>query len=673
MTAHSNKHAEMRILKLRELISQYRYHYHVLDESIMTEAAADSLKHELSQLEAKHPELITADSPTQRVAGAPSSGFTKVAHSVRMLSLNDVFDDTELTTWHTRLRKLLPDEDIEFFADIKMDGLACALVYEDGSLKLAATRGDGTTGEDVTDNVRTLESVPLRLRDDAFAVGRTEIRGEIVMYKSDFERLNKSLQEAGAKTYANPRNLAAGTIRQLDPRIVSQRRLHFRAYDILRDNPSKIPTNEYAYQKIRDLGLIASREAKTFTSVDTLMQYARYWENARLKLPFSTDGLVVKVNNRAQFARLGIVGKAPRGAVAFKYPAEQATTRLKDIFVNIGRTGAATPVAVLEPVRVAGTTVQMATLHNIDEIRRKGIKIGDTVIVHKAGDIIPEVIEPLVKLRDGSEIDFAMPTHCPECNTKLEKHEKEAVWRCPNVRCPARVATHIQHFASRGALDIDGLGEKNVAALLEAKLIEDAADLYALKKEQLIELDRFAAVSARKLVEAIADKCHPPLAKFIFALGIRHVGTQTAVDLANTFHSLQTISKVTVEELNEVDGIGVVVAESVAAWFSDADNQRLLEKFAAYGVEPASVAGIAKGSLSGKSFVITGSLQNFSRETAADKIRSLGGTFQSSVGKDTTYLVAGGAVGTSKLEKASKFGTKVIDEGELLTLLSKQE
>lgn len=670
MTAVSRAGAEQRIRKLREQIDQYRYHYHVLDESIMSEAAADSLKHELSQLEEQFPDLITPDSPTQRVAGEPASGFKKVKHGVPMLSLNDVFNEAELEAWVVRIRKLLPDEDITYFADIKMDGLACALVYEDGLLRLAATRGDGMTGEDVTANVRTLDSVPLRLRNDpVFAQGRTEIRGEVVMYKTDFEELNKGLEEAGAKTYANPRNLAAGTIRQLDARIVASRKLHFRAYDLLRDDPAEVPTNEFVYHKIRELGLIAGKDAATFSSTSELMQYADIWQDKRLKLPFNTDGLVVKVNDRQQFRRLGVAGKAPRGAVAYKYPAEQATTKLKDIFVSIGRTGAVTPVAMLEPVKIAGTTVEMATLHNEEEIRRKGVKIGDTVIVHKAGDIIPEVIAPLPKLRDGSERDFVMPTHCPECGTELVKPEKEAVWRCPNLKCPARVTTHIQHFASRAAMDIDGLGEKNVVALLEAGLIHDAADLYRLEKDQVLALDRFAEVSTTKLVEAIAHKKQPSLAKFVFALGIRHVGTQTAVDLANHFHTLENLSQAGLEELQSVENIGGVVAESVVAWFGDSDNQRLLEKFASAGVRPQPVEQVVGGLLSGKSFAITGSLESMSREEAADGIRALGGTFQSSVGKGTTYLVAGGSVGASKLEKAEKLGTEVIDEATLLKWL----
>ncbi|HSH17920.1 MAG TPA: NAD-dependent DNA ligase LigA, partial [Candidatus Saccharimonadales bacterium] len=439
--------ARERIEKLRQLIHDYRYHYHVLDESIMSEAAADSLKHELSQLEAEYPDLITPDSPTQRVAGAPSLEFVSVEHSQRMLSLNDVFDAEEVRAWEVRITKLLPGgAKLEFFVDIKMDGLACALHYEDGVLVRGITRGDGFVGEDVTANIRTIESIPLRLREaegyENFLRDRTEVRGEIVMYKADFEALNEQRARAGKPLFANPRNTAAGTIRQLDPGLVAGRKLYFRAYDMLRPDAtdqSELPTFAETYQTLRALGFLVNKEATVLSNVDELMRFAETWNQKRHDLPWGTDGLVIKVNDRALFARLGIVGKAPRGAVAFKYAAEQATTKVRDIFISIGRTGAATPVAMLEPVVVAGSTVQMATLHNEGEVRRKDIRVGDTVIVHKAGDIIPEVVEPLVTLRDGTEKPFEMPTHCPDCKTQLVKvKEKDAAWRCPNEACPSR-------------------------------------------------------------------------------------------------------------------------------------------------------------------------------------------------------------------------------------------
>ncbi len=666
-----------RAAKLRDLINDYRYNYHVLNKSIMSEAAADSLKHELSQIEAEHPELITPDSPTQRVAGEPLPGFKQIQHSSRMLSLNDVFNEAELEAWITRLKRQLPNlKELEFFMDIKMDGLACALVYQDGALVQAVTRGDGFVGEDVTMNVRTIESVPLRLRqtkdNKLFLRGRTEVRGEIIMYKKDFEQLNKHREKAGLPKFANPRNTAAGTVRQLDPKLVIGRPLHFHAYDLRRDNPSEVPAHEFAYKTLSDMGIIANSIAATTRDAKGLLKFYKKWETGRQKLPFNTDGLVIKVNDRRLYGRLGVVGKAPRGAVAFKYPAEQATTKVKDIFVSIGRTGSATPVAMLEPVVVAGSTVQMATLHNEGEVHRKDIRIGDTVIVQKAGDVIPEVVRPLTELRIGTEKKFVMPTHCPDCNTKLVKSKKEeAIWRCPNEACPSRAWKQIQHYASKDALDIEGLGEKNVIALIQAGLIKDAADIYKVTKEDLLKLDRFAEISASKLVKAIQDKKHPPLPRFIYGLGIRHIGTQTAIDLATHFKILNKLSNSTIDELSEVEGIGEVVAEAVIEWFEEPRNKRLLEKFEKFGVHPESAKEI-KGPLTGKNFVVTGSLDSMSREEAAERIRALGGTFQSSVGKETDFLVVGANVGENKLKKARDLGTKQVDEAQLLKIIGKK-
>ncbi|MEX2006822.1 MAG: NAD-dependent DNA ligase LigA [Candidatus Saccharimonadales bacterium] len=672
----NTKDIEARAAKLRELINDYRYNYHVLNRSIMSEAAADSLKHELSQLEEQHPELITPDSPTQRVAGEPLPGFKQIQHSSRMLSLNDVFNEDEVKAWINRIVRLLPSgTKLDFFMDVKMDGLACAIIYQDGVFTQAVTRGDGFVGEDVTANIRTIESVPLRLRADHefsnFLSGRTEIRGEVVMYKTDFAALNDQRDKAGLPSFANPRNLAAGTIRQLDPKLVAARPLHFHAYDVLRQDQSEIPTYELAYEVIRNLGVVANSTARVASSIAEIMKYANHWEDKRRKLPFNTDGLVIKVNDRSVYERLGVVGKAPRAAVALKYPAEQATTKLKDIFVSIGRTGAATPVAMLEPVVVAGSTVQMATLHNEGEVHRKDVRIGDTVIVQKAGDVIPEVVEPLLKLRDGTEKKFVMPQTCPDCGTKLIKSkETEAVWRCPNDSCPSRNWKRIAHFASKAALDIEGLGEKNVMALISAGLINDPADIYKITKEDLLKLERFADISAAKLVAAIAAKKNTPLPRFIYGLGIRHVGTQTAIDLANHFKTLDVLSNCTIDRLSEVEGIGEVVAEAIVEWFEQPSNQKLLHKFKSCSVEPEKGKEI-KGPLSGQNFVVTGTLESMSREAAAERIRSLGGNFQSAVTQETDYLVVGANVGASKLVKAKKFGTKQVDEQQLLKLVDK--
>ncbi len=671
----NKKQAAERAAALREQINDYRYHYHVLDESIMSEAAADSLKHELSEIEAQNPELITPDSPTQRVAGEPLPGFTQVEHSQRMLSLNDLFDREEVAAWIARVEKLAPGRKLEFFVDVKMDGLACAIVYQDGKYTQAVTRGNGFIGEDVTLNVATIDSVPYHLRPakgDAGKLlkGRTEIRGEIIMYKDDFEALNKKREAQGLPVFMNPRNLSAGTIRQLDPKLAAARPLRFRAYDIIRDNPGDVPTNKFAYEALRAIGVPANPQAKTVKSLDEIMVFAKEWETKRHGLPFNTDGLVIKLNDRSLFRELGVVGKAPRGAVAYKYAAEEATTVVKDIVISIGRTGAATPVAVFDPVVVAGTTVQHASLHNADEIARKDIRVGDTVIIFKAGDIIPQVQQVLLKLRPKHTKAFDMEAELARQYPELtfERPEGEAVYRVQGVTGLVLLKKAVQHYASKGALDIDTLGEKNVVALVDAKLVRDLADIYTLTKEQVLTLDRFADISATNLINAIQAAKTPQLARFIYGLGIRHVGSQTAIDLAEAFGSVDALAHATIDDLLAVDGIGAVVAESIVAWFADTDNQKLLEKFASLGVKPVFKSR-AKGPLHGKNFVITGTLEHMGRDIAAEKIRALGGTFQSSVGKDTTFLVVGQNVGAGKLKKAEKFGTKQISEADLLKMI----
>jgi DNA ligase (NAD+) len=664
-----------RAAKLRELINDYRYHYHVLDESTMSEEAADSLKHELAQIEAEHPDLITPDSPTQRVAGQPLPGFTQIRHTTRMISLNDVFSREEVEAWMERTRKLLPGEPMEYFVDVKMDGLACSLTYIDGELTQAVTRGDGLVGEDVTMNVRTIDSVPIHLRETtkhkAFLKGRTEIRGEVIIYKKDFEELNKRRAKENQPLYANPRNTAAGSIRQLDPKLAAARPLRFRAWELLRDDPTEVPTNMAAYDIIRDLGLAANNQAEVFQNVDQIMEFAGRWEHMRLALSFNTDGLVIKINNREQFARLGVVGKAPRGAVAYKYAAEEATTVVKDIVLSIGRTGAATPVAVFDPVQVAGTTVQHASLHNADEIARKDVRVGDTVIIFKAGDIIPQVSRVLPELRPKNAHKFDMIKELQRQYPELEfvRPEGEAVYRVKGATGKLLLKKAVAHFASKGALDIDGLGEKNVIALVDAGLVHNLADIYTVTKEQLLELDRFAEISATNLVTAIADRRTPELPRFIYGLGIRHVGQQTGIDLAEHFGALGKLQHATLDELMLVEGIGDTVAESLLAWFADPDNEKLLAKFEELNVNP-HYESHARGPLHGKSFVITGALEQLGRDEAAEKIRALGGTFQSSVGKDTSYLVVGKNVGESKLAKARKLGTTQLTEDELLKLIN---
>ena len=663
-----------RASELRKLLGQLSHEYHVLDTPSTSDAIYDGLMAELKQIEAENPDLITPDSPTQRVGGTPLAAFRKVRHSSRMLSLNDVFAVSEVEAWAERVRKLSGVTNIEYFADVKMDGLACALIYEDGLLVTAVTRGDSFVGEDVTQNIRTIPNVPLRLQEVAgyehLTKGRTEIRGEVVMLKANFERLNERQIKEGKPAFANPRNLAAGTIRQLDSRLVAERPLTFIAYDLLRDNPGDVLTNGYAYEALSAIGVRRNKQASVFTNLTDVLAFIQHWAEDRHDLPFNTDGLVVKVNNREIFTSLGIVGKQPRAAVAYKYPAEQATTIVKDIVISIGRTGAATPVAVFDAVQVAGTTVRHASLHNADEIARKDIRIGDTVVIYKAGDIIPQVEQVVLELRPKGTKPFsykdALKQQYPEL--EFERQGDDVVYRVKGSSGDLMLKRSIEYYASRGALDIDTLGEKNVVALVDAGLVKDIADIYHLTFDELVQLDRFAEISALKLLDAIAAKKHPKLEKFILGLGIRHVGTQTAIDLAKHFESIDALAIASIEELEEVDGIGTVVAESIVAWFADEDNTALLQKFTDLGVTP--VYSAVTGVLDGQSFVVTGSLESMSRDEAAEKIRGLGGVFQSAVAKDTNYLVTGGKVGASKLAKAAKYGVTVIDEAQFKKLLN---
>lgn len=674
MELHRRNRNQYRVRELRDLLNKYSYEYYVNDKPSVSDAIYDSLMDELKKIESSNPELITIDSPTQRVGNKLLDGFQKVRHQRRMVSLNDVFDKSEIEAWIKRTDKLMPGQRHEFFTDIKMDGLACALIYANGVLAQAVTRGDSFVGEDVTNNVRTIKNVPLRLHEapgfEQFLRGRTEIRGEIVMLKRDFEELNKKQKALGQPEFANPRNLAAGTIRQLDPALVAARPLHFRGYDVLRDDDSEIPTNSFAYDTLTALGITCNRQASVFTNLADVMNFVNNWDEKRHDLPFNTDGLVIKINDRALYDSLGMVGKNPRGAVAYKYAAEEATTIVRDIVISIGRTGAATPVAVFDPVVVAGTTVQHASLHNADEIARLDVRRGDTVVIFKAGDIIPQVQTVLKELRaaDSKPIDYSAELARQYPELEFVRPAGEAVYRVKGLTGPLILKRALAHFASKGALDIDTLGEKNVEALVEAGLVNDLADIYKLTKDDLLQLQRFAEISAQKLIDAIADKKYPNLERFLYGLGIRHIGAQTAIDLANRFESIERLALATIDKLREVDGVGEIVAESVVAWFADEDNMKLLQKFADLGVAPQF--NKKSGRLAGQSFVITGTLQSMGRDAAADKIRELGGTFQTAVAKDTTYLVAGGKVGASKLKKAEQYGTTIIDEQEFLAIIA---
>ena len=651
-----------RVDKLRDLINDYRYHYHVLDESIMSEAAADSLKHELAQLEEKYPELITPDSPTQRVAGQALDKFQKVAHAERMISLADVFSEAEVAEWLDRIAKLGAINP-ELFVDIKMDGLAMALIYEDGLLKQAVTRGDGKVGEDVTMNVRTIENVPLSIDQKE----HTEVRGEVVIFKADFEKLNEAQRAKGKPEFANPRNLAAGTIRQLDPKVAASRPLKFMAYDMVAPN---LPKNSEVYERLQELGFRISGQQHIYNNLRETMDFINGLNETRQDLPFGTDGAVIKVNDRKVYQALGIVGKTPRAAVAFKYPAEEVATTVKDIVISIGRTGAATPVAVFDPVQVAGSTVRHASLHNADEIARLDIRIGDTVIIYKAGDIIPQVNRVLTELRPSNseayDYEKALAEQYPEL--EFERPAGEVVYRVKGSNASEMLKRAIEYYASKPGLNIEGLGEKNVVALIDAGLVGSIADLYTLTAGQVEALDRFAEISAHKLIDNIQASKNPPLARFITAIGIRHIGTQTAIDLAAHFKTLEALRDATESELLEMPGIGKIVAESILAFFADEDNLALLDKLKELGVEPV-YQDTSGGKLNGLSFVVTGTLDSMGRDAAAEKIRALGGEFHSSVVKTTSYLVAGHNTGKSKLEKAAKYGTEVIDEEKFLELL----
>jgi DNA ligase (NAD+) len=672
--------AAKRLAELRRLMATYSHEYYVLDQPSVSDAVYDGLMRELKNLEAQYPDLVAPDSPTQRAGGQPLEKFHKVSHTSRMISLNDVFSREEVESWIKRTDKLASGTKHEFFLDLKMDGLACALIYQDGHFTQAITRGDGQTGEDVTANVRTITSIPLVLRGlsskyeeslySRYLSRRTEIRGEIIMYKNEFEKLNKTREAEGKAAFANPRNLAAGTIRQLDPKLVAARPLRFRAYDLLRDEPSEVPTNMFAYQAIAALGLPVNEQASVFTKLDDVMKFIKKWDDKRGELPFNTDGLVIKLNDRDLYRQLGVVGKNPRGAVAYKYAAEEATTVVKDIVLSIGRTGAATPVAVFDPVQVAGTTVQHASLHNADEIAKKDIRVGDTVVIYKAGDIIPQVEKVLLELRPKNARKFDMEKELARQYPELAftRPKDEAIYRLKGASGTLLLKQALAHFASKGALDIDTLGEKNVAALVDASLVADLADIYQLAKDQLLALDRFADISAQKLVDAIQARKSPELPRFIYGLGIRHVGSQTAIDLSEQFGSLEALAKATLDQILQIEGVGEVVAESILAWFADPDNQSLLEKFASLGVKPYYQYK-ARGKLARQSFAITGTLEK-SRDAYAEQIQALGGTFQNSVGKSTSYLVVGQNVGASKLAKASKLGTKQITEADLEKVIS---
>ena len=686
----TKKEAKERIEKLKKSINHYRYLYHVLDKQELSDEALDSLKKELFDLEQAFPEFVAADSPTQRVGGKPLDKFVKYAHAARMLSFNDAFSTADMSDWIGRIGRLLPEHDfrsIDFFCEPKLDGLAIELSYKDGVLGVGATRGDGRIGENVTQNLKTVDAIPLRLRDAADVVKdlrksglremarraaagglkRVIARGEVIITKREFDQTNRRQLENGLPAFANPRNLAAGSIRQLDPKVAATRHLDSNCYALVTDHGQT--THEEEHKFLDTVGFktnnLHSRYCKT---LDDVFAFHEYWYKNREKLPYEIDGIVVIVNNNEIFRRLGVVGKAPRGAIAYKFPLRQTTTIIEDIQVQVGRTGALTPVAVLKPVEVGGVMISRATLHNEDEIKRLGLKIGDTVVVGRAGDVIPDILNVLPELRDGREREFKMPNVCPICGGKVVKKEGEVVWRCANLDCFAIQERYIGHFVSRGAFDIVGLGPKIVEHLIDVGLIRDAADLFALKEGDLLPLERFAEKSAKNLVEALQAKKQISLPRFLYALGIRNVGEETARALAEHFIDLKKIKEATLEELQGVMDVGPVVAESIFEWFRNSKSLKFLDKLFDAGVKIEPYVSARSRKLAGKTFVLTGSLAAYEREAAKELVRNLGGDVSESVSKKTDFVVVGGNPG-SKLEKAKKLGVKIIGEEEFTKLV----
>jgi DNA ligase (NAD+) len=688
------KQAKIRIEKLRTEIERHNYLYHVLDKPDITDAALDSLKNELQRLEMEFPDLITPDSPTQRVGGKALDKFPKIKHSSPMMSMFDAFSDKEMEEWQGRLIKLLNGgKKLNYYAELKLDGLAMSLKYRAGSFVQGATRGDGQVGEEVTANLRTIESIPLRLRiptdkelaqfgiDEkvrtkiikAAESGEVEIRGEAIMTDKVFEALNKKYAKAGKALLANPRNAAAGSIRQLDPKITAERQLDFYCYDIATEFGLEYHEQEHQVAKL--LGFKILNQNKFCADLPAVLKFHEQMEKNRAKVGFDCDGVVVVVNDLSLWKKLGIVGKGPRYMMAYKFSGQQATTILKDIVWQVGRTGTLTPTAILEPVRLGGVVVGRSTLHNFDEINRLKLKIGDTVIVERAGDVIPKIVGNFPKLRTGKEKIIKAPIACPICGSKVEQLKNEVAFRCVNKNCYAVQLRSLAHWSSKGAIDIEGLGPKIVELLVKEGLVHDVADFYLLTKDDLIGLPGFAEKAADNLIKSLNAKKELPLAKFIYALGILHVGEETAITLIQNLKiKIQNLGQfidwsknLTIDELKTFPDIGPVVAQSIYDWFHNEKNLKLLKKLDSVKITIQKESR-SKQSLSGKKFVLTGTLLNLDRESAKDKIRALGGETSESVSAKTDYVVAGENAG-SKLDKAQKLGVKIIEEGEFLKMI----
>jgi DNA ligase (NAD+) len=654
-----------RIQSLRREINRHNELYYVLDAPEITDAEYDRLFDELARLEKNHPELITPDSPTQRVGAPPVEAFKPVRHSLPMLSLSKATSEAEFLDFHRRVLDLsgASEEKLEYSVEPKFDGLAVELVYEKGILTLGATRGDGTVGEDVTFNLKTVRSIPLRLKGDA-APDRLEVRGEVIMTKDDFARLNRDREKAGDPLFANPRNAAAGSVRQLDSAITRSRPLSLFAYGIGTVEEMEWSSHWETLHDLKKLGFRISEHIALCGSVRRVTEYYTEILSLRDELPYEIDGIVIKVNDYRLQARLGEISRSPRWAVAWKFPPQQEQTVIRDIVVGVGRTGALTPVAVLAPVKVSGVEVSRATLHNEDEIKKKDIRIGDTVIIQRAGDVIPEVVQVIVSNRKGDERPFVMPDRCPACGSRVERPEGEAVHRCSGLACPAQIKENLAHFASRGAMDIEGLGYKLLDQMIDKRIIEDQADLYFLKKEDLMRMNRMGDKLAQNILKAIDKSRRPALSNLIYALGIRNVGTHLAGILAGRFKSMENLASRSVEDLTQVHEVGPVVAQSIYTFFRNPKNLTVLEKLKAGGVVfPLEEGSAADMPLAGKTFVLTGGLDSFSREEARKIIQGLGGRVSSSVSRKTDFVVVGKDPG-SKYDEARRLGIKTLNEEE---------
>ena len=669
--------AAKRINKLIEQIDDLRYRYHVLNDPTVTDSVYDSLQQELKQLEAQYPQLKRLDSPLQRIGGKPLDKFVKVTHDVRQWSFNDVFSAEEIIDWENRIKKLLSSDKssevkIDYVCELKIDGLHIVFNYEKGLLKLAATRGDGLIGENVTQNIKTIQSLPLKLKKPVDII----VEGEVWLSEKQLDEINKKRKKEGLLEFANPRNAAAGTIRQLDSKVVADRKLDCFIYD-WSGGKEKLPETQYQeLQSLKEFGFKVNSHYKLCHNLKEVIEYWQSWQQRRSKEQYWIDGVVVKVNSRELQNRLGYVGKAPRWAIAFKFPAEEVTTVVENISVQVGRLGTLTPVAELRPVKLAGTLVKRATLHNQDQIKRLGVKIGDTVVIRKAGEIIPEVLSVLVKMRSGKEKEFKIPKYCPVCNspvnkkTVLEKENEESVALfCTNKNCFAQKQRNLIHFVSKKAFNIDGLGEKIVAQLSEEGLLKSPADFFRLEKDDLLPLERFAEKSAVNLIEAINQAKNISLSRLIYSLGIAHVGEETAIDLAAHFGEFDKFRNLKAADLETIEDIGPVVSRSLVDWLADDNNQTLLSDLIRVGVKVAPVKLNKKtGVLAGKKIVVTGTLESLSRDEAKEKIRDAGGDWVSAVSKNTDYVVVGENPG-SKAAKARELGVKIITEKELLELL----